>query len=1116
MSIKIIHSESSKLLSERIFQEIKSITETNPEDRIVLIVPEKSKIDVERGYLEYSGLSGIMNTEIFSFSRFCYRVLDEIGKTTDKYIDEPGKSMLVYRGIKSLENEIIAFRNLCSGPGFVKGLISVMGEMNRALVSAENLQAIYEGVTDPISSRKVKELALIMERYEEELQRTGLKDPQDRYTKAAKVLVEGGKCLREKNSCWPYNKIFSLLKAKIFVLGFGDTRDFTPQEYSVLEALGDNTNVYISAVSDKYNNKADYENETFIGGRKLIESLLKKFPGSENEYITPDMEENFYRLGKTFISSKKIENKQKYKDNLTISVITGKDSFSELSIIAGEINRLVFSENMRYSDISVMTTDFDSYGKWAKQIFEEAKIPIYIDEKKKLVDTSLGKSISALLKIIRSGWKDTHVMSYLRGGFANATMEEIDDYENFMLSAGIRYKNRIFDDSKYIGKDGEIAQNFIFIRDRIFTNILILDKALSKCNTIDEFCAELINFLIAERIEEKITLISENLSLEGLADEATATVKAWNILMELLQQSMLIASGTKIDFKGFSGAILSGMEQAVSGTIPHYVDCVQISPIRYLTGRFPKVLFVVGLSSEKFPGSISDEGLLNDRDRQFLSGCLDVRFSSYAEDKSNEDMYTSFFLLTAPTQNLYLSSPVEEEQCANIIKFVRKTVDECNEIKANDNPVPDSVQVFSKESALQYIAYRRLNPSVSKNKEKWEILENIFNKDEKMSLRIDDLNSVKMRARSDIRILRENILSRYKNKPLLSISQLEKYSLCPFNHYSGYLLKLKERDIRKIRPLEFGSLLHGMLELAVKDFSDEYKKCDSSTEREKLLEDYENLDYFVLSEGYLEKTIKNNGLEIFLDKGNFASRGRAAINLSSSMLNSIFSGISEGGFIPKITEWKFSPENGNALKINTKTGNEISFTGIIDRVDFEDNNFRIIDYKSGLKKINPDHWYHGISLQLPAYIAAFMGNNPEFMPADVAYMYLNKEIFNMKGTKISLVEEKIAEKLKKNDKLSKSSMPPEHLILSSEHTLSLIEKFSDKLLGGIYGVLPRKIVGEKPLCEYCEYISICGKDKDCGDTIILDKIPTLKDADGKNINRKITLIDYIKKAKDND
>ncbi|MHB1452876.1 MAG: PD-(D/E)XK nuclease family protein [Saccharofermentanales bacterium] len=1137
MGVDVLYGESIHTLADACFDGISRHLRDPLQSNAILIVPETAKMDIEQAYLGSAGGSGMMRLEILSFSRFCHRILGEIGRASAEYIDETGKSMLVYKALRDNEERLLLFRNICSNPRFVSGVIAVMGEMNRVLVSHGMLSEKAAAIPDPVSAQKARELAVVMESYENELKEAGLRDPQEQYTIAAEHLAAAAGMLRDDKLRWPYDRLAGILKSDVWILGFGEIRDFTPQEYAILDVLAGSARLHITIVRNRGTSGGylpDGGEAVFKAGFQCFDGIRGRWPSGDNIYIPPIRPGLFTHIGNCWQTHRELRLEDPVLQSAgpldpvpaaaakgRISMIYAPGPREEISLVAGEIRRLIQTGGMRYRDIIVMASEEDFYRPVVRSIFEEAGIPLYIDEKKLLLDTALGRAVTAVLNIINSGWNQTHVMAYLRSGFCNADRSEIDDFESFMLSKGIKYRSRIFDDRNYAVQD-EVRQDLIGLRNRVFSNIDAFGRSVVNCRTAGDYCDAFMAFIRDERIEEKTALMSEGLIGQNQTDPATAAVKAWNVLTGLLGQTRKIAAGTRIDFSAFRGIVISGMEKAVSGTIPYSVDCVRFSPIRQITGMTPEALFVAGLSADRYPGRATDEGLLNDRDREMLSGCLDIRIPSIASDKVYEDMYLSYTFLTSSADRLYLSTPASAEGESRVMTLAKNSTGEHAVIEYQQDPPPEAQQIYDTGTAL--FALSRIPPvcvqpgteadNIEAGKDDgWTILENIFNESPALSRKLGDMRSIHRRASAEIAVSGDKISSCYRRQPEMSISQLEKYAACSFSHYSQYLLKLQVRDRREIQTAEFGSVLHGIVELAVRKFTEEYNNAVDDAARRAVIIRYSQEDYDETALRLMKETAVRDHLGMFLDTGNFASRGRPSAKLAAAMLKQIFKNYVTDSLLPEKVEWEFSSQNGNALEILPDADFPVMFRGKVDRIDGDGNLFRIVDYKSGAKKVDFDLWYSGLSLQLPAYVAAYMQNYPGRIPADAGYLQFVRPIIDMRNKDISDIEQTVEAEISKKTRLSGTGMTSGQMAAAAGYTISKMRSLSSGLLHGRYGVNPKKIEKGTLPCEYCDYPGFCGIEKNTDNITTLRRFAAGIGENGKKLNRRDAYIRLIEEER---
>ncbi|MDQ9777413.1 hypothetical protein RF400_02160, partial [Acinetobacter baumannii] len=83
------------------------------------------------------------------------------------------------------------------------------------------------------------------------------------------------------------------------------------------------------------------------------------------------LEQNIFRYQKKTFSGKQD----------SIRIFCAGDPVREMEETARRILRLVREEGCRYGEIAVITGDLEIYGSLARQAFEDAGIPFFVDEK---------------------------------------------------------------------------------------------------------------------------------------------------------------------------------------------------------------------------------------------------------------------------------------------------------------------------------------------------------------------------------------------------------------------------------------------------------------------------------------------------------------------------------------------------------------------------------------------------------------------------------------------------------------------------------------------------------------------------------------------------------------
>ncbi|MHB1483554.1 MAG: PD-(D/E)XK nuclease family protein [Saccharofermentanales bacterium] len=1120
----IIFGESRHILSKICIQQACKFNSDFPDRRAILIVPETSKMDMEYDFMTSTVNQGMMMTEVLSFSRFCYRLLGEIGLNNGEVIDDAGKSMLLYKVLKENEDRFVLFKNLCKKTGFISEILSVMGDLKRVMIDASQLEKASQDMSDPVVKQKAKELSIMIREYDNALEMTSLKDPQENYSNTAAQLGILSDMKQSGAVKWPYDRLEWLFNAKIWITGFGETRDFTPQEHAMIDALGSCCEVVITVVSDKK------DDTIFRAGRQCIDWFAKNgLPMDSLQYVSADeTTAEDIKIGKidepdavfrhlADCWKNQIPVPLKFLPNLNlVQTFTRRE---EVAILAGEINRLVREENFRFRDITVLAAGIESYKTIISAVFHEASIPYYMDDKKSLTGTVLARMVRNLMDIILQNWPVKALLNYARCGLSGITGNEIDEFETYMLAAGIKWKKQLFDERRYeIDFSGDDINRMPEIRDRLCRNILKFERSVAASKISGEYCDSLRAFLDDEAIAEKIRLMSGRLLEKEEEGPAIALVKAWNELTHLLEQIDLIAKDAPIDLRSFRDILISGMEKAFSGTIPSAVDQVHFAPAGQISNRQTPVLFVIGMTENDYPGKIPPEGILKDRDREAFSEYFKINIPSVLADKYYEDIFLTYSLLSLPKQKLYLSCPEPAGLESNVIDFVRKCVPDCRTITWEEAPGPGDIQIYSKNTAFYTLLSMMSDKMGTMMSDKmrnypdsgdqsikfaeWDAFYRMIKETPEFGPRLSALQKMVKSSQAKISLTKENIAKRYDDPAAMSISQLEKYNACAFSHFAQHLLKLQPRASHELQSTDTGSMMHGIVELAVSQFLSEYRTAKDDEQKDELIRRYRAMDFEKFAKSKMKDIADRDKMGSFLDQGFYASKGRSSYRLAAATLKALFTQIDSRQFVPGILEWEFAAKNNNAISFELENQMKVLFNGKVDRIDFHDDHFRVIDYKSGNKTVDFDEWYHGLSLQLLAYIAAFCAANPGMLPDDAAYAHFARPIISYENGSVRVVLPKHPSNIQKKYVLRGTKMKTEELMAASRFTLEKMKSLTGQLINGRYDIVPKRLKGKDSSCKYCDYQSFCGFEVKYDKDDVREPLPIMKDGQGKKLAKK--------------
>ena len=115
MALRFITGRAGKGKSYYIYNEINQhILDAHSQENLILLVPEQYTLQAERDFMYKTGLEGIMQLEILSFTRLAQRVFNETGGITRIMLNEQGRNMVLRRVMDQLEGELLVYNNSCA------------------------------------------------------------------------------------------------------------------------------------------------------------------------------------------------------------------------------------------------------------------------------------------------------------------------------------------------------------------------------------------------------------------------------------------------------------------------------------------------------------------------------------------------------------------------------------------------------------------------------------------------------------------------------------------------------------------------------------------------------------------------------------------------------------------------------------------------------------------------------------------------------------------------------------------------------------------------------------------------------------------------------------------
>lgn len=1080
--MRILYSTSRFALRARTLQEVCNLTASWPDRRALVIVPEQTKMDMEREYLTQAGQPGLMMAEILSFRRLAWRLLSEIGRQPRQSIDTVGQGMLIHRALNRSKPALHSFGHLADRPGFIRQAAAVLGDLRRYNIDSLKLREAADLAGDKALRDKTGDLAILMQSYDTALAETGFSDAEDDLNLLGDALRELAAVRRQAGgAAWPLDRLDWLRHTSVWVSGFGELRDFTPQEDIILQALDDLCDSLTLTVATDFlpfdRQAADFGADCFLPGRKTAWRLLQDYPGCEFVQIADHCTGRAAEIADDFRSGRPCRPPGPDEhDRAWLRLVRAGSLDDELAWAAGEIRRLVQLEGCRYSDITLAVCDLPGLAPRLRAVCREYGIPLFLDKDRPISGTPLVRFVLGLLDLGLHNWPQSTLMTCLRSGLSTLDPSEIDLLENDMLARGISRPDRLFDDTRYT------SPAIVASRDKAFLPWQSMLAHLKKCAGGAAKCQSLHRFLLVYGVPERLEQRSAALWAEAQTDAAVTQVQAWNELLHVLQQMTRLAGESDMSLQTFRDLLAAGLDSAGTSVIPTAIDQVAVGDLKRAMLRKNRFLMIIGATADALPPRLPPEGLLKDQDRQTLSGLIGRQLPSSLRDQAFADAFVIYTLLTLPSERLYMTTSAEAVSpwmswlAAGDPAAVRTLP---------ARPQCDDARLNALRPALRYFlaSSGQGMPETDPQATGWLSVGRTL-----LQARLPleaAAGWLRQAARPDLaRVHVPPALVRaiFGNEPAMSVSQLERYAACPYQHLAVSLLSLREREVWAPDLAESGTLLHGIVELAMRELRQDLSRLDPDDHdgRQAVLARW-------LSDGGSERFVTDwmasaalrDHLEMFFDKGIQASSGRRVRRLATASVDAMLRQFQAESFNPACLEWTFGPDQDNQLVLCLPDDIRVAFRGKIDRVDLRQSPdgtfFRIIDYKSGDKKADYEALYHGLALQLPAYLEAFAANNGDCLAEDAAYFHFTRPILSLPaGARPD--DAQVLDELSDCYTLRGLKLTPDEIGLLRRHALRKAVELTRCLLSGDFEVAPRKLPKKDIACRYCLMQAVCGFD----------------------------------------
>ncbi len=1058
---------------------------TKGNDKLMFIVPDQSSFETEKAFLELLGPKLSQNIKVFGFSRLCDYVFEQTGNRFMSFADEGVRNVVMNVAIEQVGEKLELFRKRATATDLTELMLNSVKEYKKCSISSQKLYEVSEIVEDETLSKKLFETALVYDTYDAIMSKSYI-DPLDSITYVCNTLVS--------------TPLFS-----DYIIVVDSFYGFTAQEYDVLtQLLCQSRDMYVALTNDNLN--AQNGDLFFVTDRtkKHLTRIAREnnIPIAkhvlllENKRTQSDdlknIEENIFRLDKNACECV----------DASVTIYEAKSIYDEARFVASSIKKLIIEDGYSYSDIAVVARQSDSYSTVLDTVFDKYGINYFMDKPQDIDTKPLIKFIMACFNVVTGGFDKDDVLLLLKTGLTDISPLQIADFENYLFTWDITGK-KFFDEFKLSPKGfaDEISDNDkALLSDIENTRKTVIDALKSfyfdtKDATALQISKALMKLMERLNCKENLLKLCEQLEKENELDLSAEQIRVYNIFVSVLDKMAYVVSDYKVSAKRFCELLHINFINTDISFIPRGIDQVDIACADRSLLNNKKAVFVIGAIEGEFPHTPVESGVFSDDERTLLS-TYGIKMSDSVEQLIPTEKYLAYKALCSATEKLFVSyynfSLSGEKRAASVI------IDEIIDILPNvniktsvDNTIFDSL--WSDESAFEYFVgrYNSSDPDVKKLRE-------YFSEKDSFSDKISAID--RALSKEPIVIKDEKIAKKLFNPQMtLSASQVETFHLCKFEYFCNYGLRVRERKQAKIDSLEYGTLMHFLLE----EFFKKHKDDDFSAITQKTIKEEVGVLFDIYIEKHLGGKDGKSSRFLYLYYRMKRTVERIIIRLVEEF--------SQSKFRPSDFELNIGEDiKSYSLKVNDEIS--VKIRGSVDRVDIMEDNgkkyIRVVDYKTGTKKYSLSDVLYGINLQMLIYMSALNSNSSDYyksdiIPAGVLYTPAVSPTVNVtsKGMNAAVTESNKEKKMhgiilddidviKGMEEEGRGYYIPVSIkgdtLVDKSGSLATLEEFGalfsqvDKsiaqmaksLCSGDVSAVPAK--GSYDACAWCPYLSVCG------------------------------------------
>ena len=962
----------------------------------IVVVPKQLTLQTERTLLKALGLRGSFALQVLSPERLCGRVFEAAGQPEGVRVDERGRVMLARAAVRAADARLKLYRGGAGRRGFAERCARQLELLRQGGMTPEKLFECA-AASDGLLRMKLEDLGVILEAYEDLLEGR-FQDGEAEFAQAVREVGDAG----------------FLRQADVYFYGF----DLTPPTlHALMAAVGaicPNTHVFLPLANDEAARDFDaflplkgcYDRLTRAAevanarprrvyverwGENADDSLIVEAPGQRDE-LTLLSRELFAFPARPAPAD---------RPPARVQLAELRDPMEECRFAAALCRRLAIRNGWRWGDMLILCRDLDDYRQPLKEAFRAYGVPLFLSASRAASRHPLAECVLSALRLIDKSPRIEDALALLRAGYMTLDAAEADRLSNHAEKYGLRPTALLRPLRR--GTEAERAA-LEPLRERFAAPVNALKRRMRRAEDLQGQLAAVFAFLTDIDAPARFQARLNALIAADLREQAGEESQVWNRIVGALDQMAGLMGDRPLPVGELGQTLVESLDAAIIKPLPQSDDAVYAQTTDRITAQRAKALLILGETDRPAGGA---DGLLDPAQTRAVSRAAGAYLGSDEAElsrmrrfylKSAMEMASDYVCVTCPLSGVdggaqrpgaliglirgifpALSARGGVAGDDSIRRMLRAAPRAAASCAARALSAMAGGEPAAPWDAAALAGLRRL--AQSGGREEAAALEGI-------AAALDYADSAERLEPATARAL-------YGALRRQSVTRLERFALCPFAYFVQYGLRPLRLEPFQLNVKDEGTFFHEAVHAFLLASMEDLNALDAQTAGARM---------DAIADGLLDAMADQGPL----GDSAVALAERRRLKATARTCAAVLAEHMRGSrFEPAALETDFGPEDGAArLTVNAVSG-ECTLEGRIDRVDAwaEGGYLRVIDYKRGGRELALDAVYHGLSLQLPVYLAAAMKKRGQ-KSAGVYYFTLDEGILATQSTDPNEIEKR--------------------------------------------------------------------------------------------------------------